>query len=80
MSLLFGLTAKEWREKNPELGGNIRDHSTIEQLVILSNLESINAVMIHQEIEQSKRLLQLNMIAITQMKSLVQNKNIKKLK
>lgn len=77
---LFGITAKQWREQNSELEGNIRDHATIEQLVVLSNLESLNAVFIHQGLKQSERLLQLNTIAITQMKSLVSNKNITKLK
>ena len=60
--------------------GNIRDFATIEQLVVLSNLESINAVLINQGLEQSARLKQLNKIAINQMKSLLENKNIKKLK
>lgn len=77
---LFGMTAKEWRETNPKLEGNIRDYAGIEQLVVLSNLESINAVLIHQELSQSERLEQLNQIAITQMKSLLGNKNLKKLK
>ena len=76
---LFGVTAKEWREVNPELEGNIRDHATIEQLVVLSNLESVNAVLILQGLSQHKRLLQLNQIAINQMKSLVNAKAIKKL-
>jgi len=77
---LFGTTAKQWREANPEAEGNIRDMATIEQLVVLSNLESINAVLLHQGLPQSERLLQLNNIAITQMKSLVQNSSFKKLK
>jgi hypothetical protein len=77
---LFGITAKQWRDENPKLEGNIRDQATIEQLVVLSNLESINAVLINQVIEQPIRLKQLNQIAITQMKSLVANKHIKKLK
>lgn len=77
---LYGSTAKEWREANPDLEGNIRDHSTIEQLVVLSNLESINAVLIHQGLPQSERLIQLNQIAITQMKSLVNAKGLKGLK
>jgi hypothetical protein len=63
----------------PKREGNIRDDATIEQLVVLSNMESINAVLIHQELKQSERLKQLNGIAITQMKSLIQNKNLKKL-
>lgn len=77
---LFGITAKDWRDINPKLDGNIRDHATIEQLVVLSNLESINAVLIHQGLPQKERLLQLNQIAITQMKSLVNAKGVKKLK
>jgi hypothetical protein len=77
---LFGVTAKEWRDSNPTLEGNIRDHATIEQLVVLSNIESINAVLIHQGLSQKERLLQLNQIAITQMKSLVNSKGLKGLK
>jgi hypothetical protein len=77
---LFGMTAKQWREANPEMTGNIRDAATIEQLVVLSNLESINAVLIHQGLPQSERLQQLNNIAITQMKSMLGNKQLKKLK
>ena len=77
---LFGITAKEWRDKNSKLEGNIRDHATIEQLVILSNLESINAMLIHQHFPQSQRLHQLNQMAITQMKTLLQNTQLKKLK
>jgi KilA-N domain len=77
---LFGMTAKQWRDANPKAEGNIRDDANIEQLVVLSNMESINAVLIHQGLQQHERLQQLNKIAITQMKSLVANKNIKKLK
>ena len=77
---LFGTTAKLWRDKSPKAEGNIRDAATIEQLVVLSNMESINAVLIHQGLKQSERLQQLNNIAITQMKSLLNNRNIKKLK
>ena len=77
---LFGTTAKEWRDKNPKAEGNIRDTASIEQLVVLSNLESINAVLIHQGLNQQHRLKQLNQTAIQQMKSLVNNLNIKKLK
>ena len=76
---LFGKTAKHWRTENPDTEGNMRDHATIEQLVVLSNLESVNAVLIRQELPQSARLVQLNQIAITQMKSLLGNKNFKKL-
>jgi len=77
---LFGKTAAEWRTENPLLQGNIRDAATIEQLVVLSNMESINAVLIHQGLAQSDRLLQLNQIAITQMKSLLNHSSFKKLK
>ena len=76
---LFGKTAKQWRAENPKIDGNIRDTATIEQLVVLSNMESINAVLIRQGLTQSERIQQLNTIAITQMKSLVGNKNIQKL-
>lgn len=77
---LFGLTAKQWREANPKAAGNIRDEATIEQLVVLSNMESINAVLIHQGLAQAQRLQELNTIAISQMKSLMANTQIKKLK
>jgi hypothetical protein len=68
---LFGITAAQWRQANPEQAGNMRDAATLEQLVVLSNLESINAVLIHQGLAAPVRLEQLNAIAITQMKSLV---------
>jgi hypothetical protein len=77
---LFGMTAKQWRETNPAKDGNIRDHAELEQLVVLSNLESINALLVHQGMKQPERLMQLNETAITQMKSLVANKNLKLLK
>lgn len=77
---LFGMTAKQWREANSEITGNIRDAATIEQLVVLSNLESVNAVLIHNGLSQPERLQQLNSIAIMQMKSLLGNKQLKKLK
>ena len=77
---LFGVTAKQWKDENPKNKGNMRDDATIEQLVVLSNMESINSVLIHQGLSQSERLLQLNKIAITQMKSLYNNRQIKKLK
>jgi KilA-N domain len=77
---LFGITAKDWREANPKAEGNMRDAASIEQLVVLSNMESINAVLIHQGLKQSERLVQLNKIAITQMKSLVNNRQMGKLK
>lgn len=77
---LFGITAKQWRDANATSTGNIRDEASIEQLVVLSNLESINAVLIHQGLSQSERLIQLNKIAITQMKSLIGSKQLKRLK
>src|SRR5690606_21193820 len=77
---LFGRTDKQWREENPNTEGNLRDTATLEQLVVLSNLESINAVLIHQGLNQSGRILQLNKVAITQMSSLVNSSQIKKLK
>jgi hypothetical protein len=77
---LFGITAKEWRDKNPNKEGNIRDYATLEQLVVLSNMESINALLIQQGLTQNERLIQINKTAITQMKSLLNNKTVKKLK
>ena len=68
---LFGMTAAQWREANPKEVGNMRDGATLEQLVVLSNLESINAVLIQQGLPASDRLGQLNAIAITQMRSLI---------
>jgi hypothetical protein len=67
---LYGITAKEWRNNNPAREGNIRDYSTLEQLLVLANLESLNAELIRMGISQSERLLQLNKIAQEQMKSL----------
>ena len=77
---LFGKTAKEWREQNLEAKGNIRDEATIEQLVVLSNMESINALLIRKDLSQNERLIELNKVAITQMKSLLKDNSIKKLK
>jgi hypothetical protein len=76
---LFGMTAAQWRSVSPDAQGNIRDEATLEQLVVLSNLESINAVLIHQGLGASARLAQLNQIAISQMKSLVNSLQLKKL-
>nr|WP_232352562.1 MULTISPECIES: hypothetical protein [unclassified Gilliamella] len=76
---LFGMTAAQWRQANPDQKGNIRDVVTLEQLVVLSNLESINSVLIHLGISACERLIQLNSIAINQMQSLVnisETKNI----
>jgi len=71
---LFGKTAAEWRSANPELDGNVRDHATLEQLVVLSNLESLNSVLIHQGLPAPERLAQLNQIAIVQVRSLLNAK------
>jgi hypothetical protein len=64
---LFGITAKEWRDQNPDLAGNIRDYATINELICLSNMENINAVLINDGIPQNERLTKLNQIAIQQM-------------
>jgi hypothetical protein len=93
---IFGITAKEWREiqsnrqhqtkttisdqSNSEQIGNIRDYATLEQLVVLSNMESINALMIQQKLTQQERLIELNKVAITQMNSLLKSNALKKLK
>jgi hypothetical protein len=76
---LFGKTASQWREANHHLEGNMRDHAQLEQLVVLSNLESVNAVFIHQGLEVTTRLKQLNAIAISQMRSLVGVRLVQKL-
>jgi hypothetical protein len=77
---LFGKTAKQWRDENPKSKGNIRDEASLEQLVVLTNLESMNAMLIKQKLSQPERLVQLNEMAIIQMKSLVNSQAIKKLK
>ncbi|MBR6500661.1 MAG: KilA-N domain-containing protein [Firmicutes bacterium] len=79
---LFGMSAKEWRDQNPDKAkrGNIRDEATLEQLIILTNLESYNAVMIKDGVSQSERLKRLNETAISQAKSLIDNPSLKKLK
>ncbi len=77
---LFGETAKAWRDHNTGKPGNVRDYATVEQLVVLSNLETMNAELIRQGLTQPARLRQLNEIAIRQMKSLLGNPSIKKLK
>ena len=76
---LFGMTAKEWKDKNPTLDGNMRDYANILQLVILSNLENLNSEMIAQGIEQKTRLERLNEIAKKQYNILQDSKGIKKL-
>lgn len=72
---LFGMTAKEWREANPGLKGNIRDYATMNQLICLSNLENLNAVFINEGLPQSERLEKLNLIAIQQMRVLENYEN-----
>ena len=67
---MFGMTAKQWRDANPTLQGNIRDYATINELICLSNMENINAVLINEGMPQSERLIKLNQIAIQQMKVL----------
>ena len=77
---LFGQTAKEWRDAHPGAEGNIRDHAPLEQLVVLTNLESLNSVLIRQGLSQPERLRKLNGIAISQMRTLLAADNVKRLK
>ncbi len=77
---LYGITAKQWRDANPELKGNIRDYSTINELICLSNMENINAVLINEGVSQRERLIKLNAIAIQQMRVLSEVENRKLLK
>jgi hypothetical protein len=77
---LFGMIAKEWRKKNPDLKGNIRDYASINELICLSNMENLNAVFIQEKISQKERLIKLNQIAIQQMKVLIEVENRKLLK
>ena len=67
---MFGMTARQWREANPDLKGNMRDYATVNQLICLSNMENINAVLINDGMPQSERLVKLNQIAIQQMQVL----------
>jgi hypothetical protein len=76
---LFGINAQYWKNKNPTLEGNMRDHATLEQLVVLSNMESINALLIVQGLPSHERIMQLNQVAITQMRSLVESRQIKRI-
>ena len=69
---MFGMTAQEWRNANPDKKGNIRDYASINELICLSNLESLNSIFINDGIPQSERLLKLNKIAISQMKVLME--------
>lgn len=75
---LFGITAKEWKEKNPKKG-NLRDYANVSQLVCLSNLENLNSLFVKEKINQKERLIKLNRIARSQMKILIQSKTSKKL-
>lgn len=77
---LFGITSRQWRNENPTLKGNIRDYATIEQLLVLANLENANALFIKQNIQQNERLHLLNKLAIEQLKTLSTNKSINTLK
>ena len=77
---MFGMTARQWREANPDLKGNIRDYATINELICLSNMENINAVLINEGMPQGERLVKLNKIAIQQMQVLGNNANRKLLK
>jgi hypothetical protein len=74
----FGITAKQWREMNHDLKGNIRDYATINELICLSNMENLNAIFINDGMSQSERLMKLNQIAIHQMK-ILENSNNKKI-
>lgn len=76
---LFGITAKEWRAQNPDLKGNMRDHATIEQLVMIINLQSLNAELIKDGLGQDERLQRLNEAAIDQMRSILDSASTSKL-
>lgn len=76
---LFGVTAKQWRAQNPQAKGNIRDHATTEQLLVLANLEAINAELIRQGLSEDERVVRLNEAAITQMRSILASSSIGKL-
>jgi hypothetical protein len=77
---LFGITAKHWRETNPDLKGNMRDYATINELICLANMENLNAVFIQEKMPQKGRLIKLNQIAIQQMKVLIDVESRKILK
>ncbi|KAF0151780.1 MAG: hypothetical protein FD143_1644 [Ignavibacteria bacterium] len=77
---LFGMTAKQWRDENPELQGNIRDYASINELICLANLENLNAVFINEKMPQKERLIRLNKIAIQQMRILQEVENRELLK
>ena len=75
---LFGMTAKQWREANPDLKGNIRDYASINEPICLSNLENLNALLINEQVSQKERLVKLNKIAIHQI-GILQNVDNRKL-
>lgn len=77
---MFGVTARQWRDANPDLKGNIRDYASINELICLSNMENLNAVFINENMPQSERLVKLNQIAIQQIKILQEVENRKYLK
>jgi hypothetical protein len=76
---LFGLTAKQWRDANPTLDGNMRDYALVEQLLVLANIEAINAELIHMGLSQSERVMRLNEIAIRQMQILTNHPSVSQL-
>lgn len=76
---LFGMTAKDWRSQNPKIKGNLRDNATAEQLIVLANLEAINAELIRQGLGQDERVIRLNEAAITQMRSVITSASLHQL-
>jgi len=74
---LFGITAKQWREANPEKDGNMRDYASINELICLSNMENLNAIFINEGLSQKERLIKLNQIVIQQMQVLMNVENRK---
>ncbi len=77
---LFGQTAKQWRDAHPDAEGNLRDNATLEQLVVLTNLERFNSVLVRQGLPASERLLRLNENVITQMRTLLADPGLRRLK
>lgn len=76
---MFGRTAAEWKKENPELSGNMRDYATIEELIVMVNLENMNANFIENGLKQDQRLIELNKIARSQLNSLLNSKSVKSL-
>lgn len=74
---LFGHTAKQWREANPDKEGNVRDYATIEQLLVLTNIEAMNAELIRMGTPQNERLMRLNQIAISQLETLTRDVRVR---